>query len=630
MDRFSAAPLSTVLALLVGAGAAHAAHSYVAQELPAPWPAMAGDIGDLNGDGLLDIACGYYRNPATAQENYVYWGDGDRQFSFEHAFGAYTAVLGMRVGDFNSDDRLDVLSLHVLTEYPSVLYLGTADGFSPQVVDLAPGTGWGGDGCQGLAVGDLDGDGDLDAASGQRGGGLYISVNDGNGSFTRTQLSAGGTHDAVEIADMDGDGNPDVVDSGPVEGWSGHAAIYWNSGDATFADRTLLHRAREHWGVSVADVDGDEDLDIAMGLGAGEGAVIYLNGGDRQFDLQGTFQSHKSVVLADLDGDGVPELITSGLAPEDRTGEGGAGCALHIYWSAFPGEAPDEYVLSDEGVFDQRRTINVADLDGDGLPDIFVGGPKSGNFILWAQPDGATDDPMPRDKLPELPGGKAWQRVWNDEFYGDELDESKWDVPPDGPRLDGHWERQAISLDGEGSLAITCLKGGDKWVSGCVRTKGKFEHAFGYYVARVKLQQEPGHWSAFWLFNDCVHQVGDEGRDGTEIDIYEKPFLDGRVQHALHWDGYDEEHKSTKYVSDNAGVMDGWHTFSVWWSPEEYVFYVDGEETWRTDDGGVCQAPLYIKLSDEIGDWAGDIADAKLPDAFYVDYVRVYDVVDAR
>ena len=57
-------------------------------------------------------------------------------------------------------------------------------------------------------------------------------------------------------------------------------------------------------------------------------------------------------------------------------------------------------------------------------------------------------------------------------------------------------------------------------------------------------------------------------------------------------------------------------------APNEYVFYVDGKETWRTEAGGVCQVPLYIKLSDEIGDWAGDIKKVKLPDEFLVDYVR--------
>ena len=48
------------------------------------------------------------------------------------------------------------------------------------------------------------------------------------------------------------------------------------------------------------------------------------------------------------------------------------------------------------------------------------------------------------------------------------------------------------------------------------------------------------------------------------------------------------------------------------------------------DAGGVCQVPLYIKLSDEIGSWAGETRRAKLPDRFLIDYVRVYDVVDAK
>jgi hypothetical protein len=65
------------------------------------------------------------------------------------------------------------------------------------------------------------------------------------------------------------------------------------------------------------------------------------------------------------------------------------------------------------------------------------------------------------------------------------------------------------------------------------------------------------------------------------------------------------------------------------WKSNEYIFYVDGQETWRTSAGGMCQVPLYIKLSDETGDWAGDIAKAKLPDRFLVDYLRVYDLVDA-
>ena len=149
-------------------------------------------------------------------------------------------------------------------------------------------------------------------------------------------------------------------------------------------------------------------------------------------------------------------------------------------------------------------------------------------------------------------------------------------------------------------------------------------------LLKDQLQKQPGHWSAFWIMGDGVNKVGSGGRDGTEIDIYEKPWLDDRVQQTLHWDGYGKDHKTVGNVAKVSGVMEGWHTFGLWWKPDEYIFYVDGKETWRTKASGVCQVPEYIKLSDEIGDWAGDIKKATLPDAFLVDYVRVYDVVEKQ
>jgi len=89
------------------------------------------------------------------------------------------------------------------------------------------------------------------------------------------------------------------------------------------------------------------------------------------------------------------------------------------------------------------------------------------------------------DALPSAPEGKTWKLVWHDEFDDTTLDESKWDVPPDGKRKEGWWMRKAISLDGKGHLVISTLKEGDRYIDGCVRTKGKFEHAFGYYVAHL-------------------------------------------------------------------------------------------------------------------------------------------------
>jgi beta-glucanase (GH16 family) len=234
--------------------------------------------------------------------------------------------------------------------------------------------------------------------------------------------------------------------------------------------------------------------------------------------------------------------------------------------------------------------------------------------------------PVEKDRLPRAPEGKAWKLAWHDEFDGSTLDESKWETPRDGKRREAWWMREAVSLDGKGHLLIRTYKNGDRYIDGCARTRGKYEHTFGYYVARIKLQKQPGHWSAFWLYNTSEGRIGNQGRDGSEIDIMEKPWLHYRVNHAIHWDGYGKEHRSAGKVARAPNLMQGFHTYSLLWSPTQYVFYIDGKETWRTTAGGVCQVPLYIKLSDEVGDWAGDIKKVNLPDEFLVDYVRVYDL----
>ena len=245
---------------------------------------------------------------------------------------------------------------------------------------------------------------------------------------------------------------------------------------------------------------------------------------------------------------------------------------------------------------------------------------------------GAETGPEPADVLPPAPAGQAWKLAWHDEFDGTALDAAKW-IAPDCVRRDGRWTPKAVALDGHGHLVIRTYEEGGRYFDGAAQTKGKYEHAFGYYVARMKLQAQPGHWCAFWMTGEGTGTVGDGGMDGTEIDIMEKPWLDGRVNHALHWDGYRKgEHQSVGTRSDVPAVMQGWHTYGLLWTPEEYVFYIDGAEKWRSRAGGVCQVPRFLEFSDELQKkgWAGDIRTAKLPDEFSADYVRVYDLVDAQ
>jgi beta-glucanase (GH16 family) len=229
------------------------------------------------------------------------------------------------------------------------------------------------------------------------------------------------------------------------------------------------------------------------------------------------------------------------------------------------------------------------------------------------------------DQLPTLPEGQQWKLIWGDEFDGTTLDMSKWTPLGDWKRRDGYWVKADAYLDGRGNLLLRTQKEGDRYTCGGVRTLGKFEHAFGYFVVRCQMPRQPGHWPAFWLMSSGVGKVGDEGRDGTEIDIVEIPWRDGRLTMNLHWDGYGKEHRSAGVKVSVPAVTEGFHTYALWWTAQEYVFYVDGKEVWRTAAGGVSQVPEYIKLTEEIGTWGGDIRKAELPDYFVVDYVRVYE-----
>lgn len=231
------------------------------------------------------------------------------------------------------------------------------------------------------------------------------------------------------------------------------------------------------------------------------------------------------------------------------------------------------------------------------------------------------------DFLPDVPAGQEWKLVWHDEFDGAKIDESKWNRLGDSKRRDGFWIKDDAFLSGKGQLILRTRQDGERFTCGAVNTQNKFEHAFGYYVARCKMPTQPGHWPAFWLMSKGVNQVGDDGRDGTEIDIVEIPWRDGKLTSNLHWDGYGKAHKSAGTKFTIPAVTNDFHSFSLLWQPTNYVFYVDGKQVWQSAAGGVSQAPEYIKLTEEIGKWGGDIHAAQLPDAFEVDYVRVYDLV---
>lgn len=120
-----------------------------------------------------------------------------------------------------------------------------------------------------------------------------------------------------------------------------------------------------------------------------------------------------------------------------------------------------------------------------------------------------------------------------------------------------------------------------------------------------------GYHCSFWLQSDGTANITNGGTNGVEIDVIEKFKKDGNIQHALHWDGYGKEHAKCNFTFPWPGITDGFHIFSVLWTPEKYVFHIDGVKTWLTNAGGVSKVLGFVRLTTEFSQgWNGDIAQA--------------------
>jgi beta-glucanase (GH16 family) len=246
--------------------------------------------------------------------------------------------------------------------------------------------------------------------------------------------------------------------------------------------------------------------------------------------------------------------------------------------------------------------------------------------VSIAKPTWASDDkPSIRGSGP--PSGD-YKLVWSDEFDGTELDRAKWDHRGLGKRREAVNVTDTVRLDGKGHLVLTTKRVGDEIHTAMIGTQGKYETTFGYFQCRVKMQKTHGHWSAFWLQSPTYGaKIGDLEESGAEIDIYECFVArDEWVAHNVHWDGYEDDHKhagSGRRKVEN--LLEGYHTFGLEWTANEYVFYVDGQESWRTSEG-VSLAKEYIILSLEVGPKQARIVKERpdFEDSIWIDYVRVF------
>ena len=266
-----------------------------------------------------------------------------------------------------------------------------------------------------------------------------------------------------------------------------------------------------------------------------------------------------------------------------------------------------------------------------------------------------------KDHAPSLlPDGMEFELVWSDEFDGDTLDTDKWDyrLCMMGKRH-AAWTDKGVKVE-NGCAVFTVFEENGEVVSSQLQTgynfmdqpvvptkfgksflqwpvgklhENKYTHGYGYYECRCRLQQKEGWWSAFWLQSPIIGASLDPKMTGSEVDVMES-FHPGEVKpHNVFTGGYGLDMQRIKVGGMDGVSTDEFHTFGVLWTPEKYVFYVDGVEDGTVTEN-VSGIPQFILISTETNGYRKEnhrptedaFAAAKAGDTFLVDYVRVFDI----
>ncbi len=289
------------------------------------------------------------------------------------------------------------------------IYWADENGFTPQRRTQVPT-----EGALAAAGSDLNGDGHMDLILANRFDGektnlesyIYWGGEDRFEALNRSSLPTKAAQ-AVAVADLNGDGRPDIVfanggvDYHMVVDNFQKSFIYWGSDHGYSVDRLTTLRTINCADVTITDVNRDDCPDILFAnegnSESDSGVMIYLgdpagNYSDRRLiELPGV--SSSAVTVADLNEDGHADIVLANAfrlheKPDPPTGNNVQTYCVnsYIYWGAAAGYSTERRTeLPTIGA----RAAAVGDLNGDGLPDIaFANSAERVSFIYWNSPGG--------------------------------------------------------------------------------------------------------------------------------------------------------------------------------------------------------------------------------------------------
>ena len=262
-------------------------------------------VGDVTGDGLSDLVYVVGTNRIE-----VYQNQGGGSFSGPVGYATGQTPYGVFLGDLDADGDLDAATANFNGHSVSVL-LNQGNGTFAPFADYSAGNG--ADSPRWVDGSDFDGDGDIDlACCNGYSFDVSILINDGDGVFTTlpARPGVGDSPNFLEARDLDGDRRVDLV---TVNAGPGSISFLKGNGDGSFqAAVDFLVNSTLPYGLQVADLEGDGDLDVVVPLRAVNGWRAMVNDGLGSFSLGplhlGGNHCH-TVGVADWDRDGDLDVV---------------------------------------------------------------------------------------------------------------------------------------------------------------------------------------------------------------------------------------------------------------------------------------------------------------------------------
>jgi hypothetical protein len=325
---------------------------------PLPLPLLPDYLAaaDLNHDGNLDLVA----VSQNASGMIVLSGKGDGAFQPLSAYATGNSPASIAVQQLPDGNSLLIVPDQITDSFWFSIV-------SPEGAVGAPPLNLVGGAPEGIAIADLNGDGEPDAVV--TGGSQEVAVLLSNGKALQAPVaySPGVNAQAVAIGDMTGGGHLDVVAAG-----SGISVLPGNGDGAlkTGINTPLTQTAES---IALADFNRDGKLDVVValnqGFGSGPGQVeVLLGNGNGTFQTPVTLTVSgmypEAVATGDLNGDGIPDVagvMVSGI---------GASTTLAVFLSKSDGTFQNARTFAMQSVAGAQSSLVIADFNHDGKPDI--------------------------------------------------------------------------------------------------------------------------------------------------------------------------------------------------------------------------------------------------------------------